>query len=410
MNQPGNPAYEHSVVVLIIFLGILHSLGAWSGDLFAPSLPLAADGLGVGDGQIQLNMTALLLGMAAGQLLYGPLSDRFGRRSMLSVGLTVYVLASVVCAFAGSLGELLAARCLQGLGCAAGMVLARAIILDRWTGEAASTKLSSVTTVNFLAPVVAPLIGGYLATLGHWSLVFWFHAVVGIFLLVGALTLLSSARGADREVSVASRFHAYADVLRDRQALMFMGCIGMGHAGLMAFVTNSAFVFVTHLGLEPYEYGICFSAVMLGGVVGSLLNGYLVTKLGISRMMTVGAAAIAVSGLAAAVLNLLVGGFWSTLAPSICYMFGMAFILTNAVAQVLTRFRHIAGAAAALLGVSQLLFGALSAAILSMNETPSALPLAGALAVAGTGSATLWWVWLRPALRRAGAGQQSVRV
>ena len=410
MSQSGNPVHERGIVVLVVFLGILHSLGAWSNDLFAPSLPLAADGLGVGDGQIQLNMTALLLGMAAGQLLYGPLSDRFGRRSMLSVGLTVYTIASLLCSFAGNLEQLLAARSLQGLGGAAGMVLARAIILDRWAGTAASTKLSSVTSITFLTPVIAPLMGGYLATLGHWPRVFWFHAVLGAFLLAGALTLLSGARGAHGEVSVASRFHAYADVLRDRQALMFMGCIGMGHAGLMAFVTNSAFVFVTHLGLEPHEYGICFSVVMLGGVVGSLLNGRLATRLGISRMLSVGAAAIALSGLAAAALNLFSGGFWSTLAPSICYMFGMAFILTNAVAQVLTRFRHIAGAAAALVGVSQFLFGALSAAILSVFEMPSALPLAGALAVAGTGSATLWWGWLRPALRRADAGQQSVRV
>ena len=406
MSQTVNTTSEHGAVVLIVFLGILHALGAWSNDLFAPSLALAADDLGVGYGQIQLNMTALLLGLAAGQMLYGPLSDRFGRRSTLIAGLAIFTLASVLCASAGSQGELVAARALQGLGGATGMVLARAIILDRWVGEEASKVLSSVTMIAFLSPAVIPLIGGFLAALGHWPLVFWTHAALGAFLLLGALTLLSGARGARPDVSLASRFRAYADVLRDRKALLLIGCVGVGHAGLLAFVTNSAFVFVTYLGLEPHEYGICFSAAMMGGVAGSVLNRRLVMELGVRRMMAVGAATMALSGAAAVVLNYFFGGIWSTLVPSIGYMFGMALILTNAVAEVLSRFRDIAGAAAAMVGVNQLLLGALAGAALSLNEVPGAMPLAAALAVAGIGSATLWWAWLGPAGARAGSERE----
>ena len=406
MSETVKSASEHGAVALIVFLGILHALGAWSNDLFAPSLPLAADALGVGYGHIQLNMTALLLGFAAGQMLYGPLSDRFGRRSTLVAGLAIYTSASVLCASAGSLEELVAARTLQGLGGATGMVLVRAIILDRWVGEEASKVLSSVTMIAFLSPAVIPLIGGFLASLGHWPLVFWTHAGLGICLLLGALTLLSGARGARPDVSVASRFRAYADVLKDRRALLLIGCVGIGHGGLLAFVTNSAFVFVTYLGLQPLEYGICFSAVMMGGVAGSLLNRRLVTDLGIPRMMATGAVTMALSGVAAVILNLFFGGIWSSLVPSICYMFGVAFILTNAVAQVLSRFREIAGAAAALVGVSQLLLGAIAAAVLSLNEVPSAMPLAAALAVAGIGSATMGWAWLGPLAAGPGGGQK----
>lgn len=410
MSQTVKSASEHGAAVLIVFLGILHALGAWSNDLFAPSLPLAADDLGVGYGQIQINMTALLLGMAAGQMLHGPLSDRFGRRSTLIAGLAIFTFASVLCASAGSLGALVAARSLQGLGGAAGMVLVRAIILDRWVGAEASRVLSSVTMIAFLSPAVIPLIGGFLAFLGHWPLVFWTHTALGLVLLLGALTLLSGARGARPDVSVASRFRAYADVLKDRKALLLIGCVGIGHAGLLAFVTNSAFVFVTHLGLEPHEYGICFSAVMMGGVAGSVLNRRWVMELGIPRMMAMGAIAMAVSGAATVILNLFFGGIWSTLAPSICYMFGMALILPNAVAQVLTRFREIAGTAAAMMGVNQLLFGALAAAALSLNEVPSPMPLAAVLALAGIGSATLWWAGLGPVSARAGAEQEQKRM
>lgn len=407
MSQARNSAPEQGALAFILLLGILHSLGSWSNDLFAPSLPLAADGLGVGHGSIQFTMTTVLLGLAAGQFFHGPLSDRFGRRSVLCAGLTIFSLAGMLCASAESLGAMAAGRFLQGLGGAVGMVLARALILDRWTGEEASSMLSSVTVVVFMSPVAAPLLGGYLASLGHWPAVFWLQVALGAALLLSALTMLSNARGARPDVTLASRFLTYREVLRDREVLLAMGCVGLGHAGLLAFVTNSAFVFVTHLGLEPAEYGVCFALAMLGGVAGSLLNRRLVLRLGMFRLLCAGAVIIALAGIAAIVLNVALGGFWSILPPSICYMFGMAIILSNAVAHVVGRYREVAGAASAVLGVSQLLFGALAAAVLSLNEVPSALPLAATLAVAGTGSSALWWVWsrsMRNEGRAAGAG------
>ena len=226
-------------------------------------------------------------------------------------------------------------------------------------------------------------------------------------MLLGALSILSDTRGSRPDVTVVSRFLAYGHVLRDREVLLAMGCIGLGHAGLLAFVTNSAFVFVTYLGLEPAEFGICFSLAMLGGVAGSLLNRRLVPKLGMLRLLSVGSVTIALAGIAAVILNVAVGGLWSTLLPSICYMFGMSIILSNAVAQIVSRFRHVAGAASAVLGVNQLLFGAVAAAVLSLNEVPGALPLATALAVGGVGSSVLWWFWsrsMRSRERGAGAG------
>ena len=407
MIQARNSAPEHGTPAFILLLGVLHSLGAWSNDLFAPSLPLAADGLGAGHGQVQFTMTATLFGLAVGQSFHGPLSDRFGRLSVLCAGLAIFSLAGALCASAGSLGELAAGRFLQGLGAAVGMVLSRALILDRWAGEEASRMLSSVTVVVFLSPVAAPLLGGYLASLGHWPTVFWLQGALGVALLLGALSILSDTRGSRPDVTVASRFLAYGPVLRDREVLLAMGCIGLGHAGLLAFVTNSAFVFVTYLGLEPAEFGICFSLAMLGGVAGSLLNRRLVLKLGMLRLLSVGSVTIALSGIAAVILNVAVGGLWSTLLPSICYMFGMSIILSNAVARIVSRFRHVAGAASAVLGVNQLLFGAVAAAVLSLNEVPGALPLATALAVGGVGSSVLWRFWsrsIRSRERGAGAG------
>ena len=381
--------------MFIAFLGVLSALAPLSNDLFVPSLPLVADSLGSSYGDIQLTMTAVLLGFALGQLFYGPLSDRFGRRPLLLMGLTLYVLASFLCARSPDLPSLIAGRLLQGLGGAAGMVLARAIILDRWTGTGASRVLSWVAVIAFMAPVCAPLIGGYLASLAHWPLVFWLQGGVGAVCLLGAIGLLRRARGPDRSVSIMRSLFAYVDVLRDREAVLYMACMGCGHVGVMAFVTNSAFVFVRHLGLEPYQYGFCFSIVMLGGATGSFLNGRLVMGLGMTKLLSMGTVIVALAGVIALLANILVGGVLAILVPSLCYTFGMAFIFSNAIAHVLTRFRDRAGAAAAVVGVNQFLAGALAASVLSLNDVPSSIPLATALAAGGLVSAGVWWCWLR---------------
>ncbi len=394
MTHSNAPA-DQRTVVLIAFLGALNALGPISNDLFVPSLPLAADGLGVSQGDIQLTMSAVLVGFAVGQLIYGPLSDRYGRRPLLCLGLALYVFASYLCARSIDLQDLILGRSLQGLGGAAGMVLARAIILDRWVGTEASRVLSWVAVISFSAPVCAPLVGGYLALLGYWPMVFWLQAALGGLCFIGALTLLSKVRGGNPDVSIAASFAGYLDVIRDREALLYMACLGFGHAGVMAFVTNSAFVFVRHLGLEAYQYGYCFSAVMVGGVTGAFLNGRLVRGLGIGKLMSFGTIVVASSGVGALLASLSLSGLWAILVPSLCYMFGMAFIFSNVIARVLSRFREKAGAAAALVGVSQFLAGAVSATVLSLNDTPSSVPLASALAMGGVASAGLWWGWLR---------------
>ena len=381
--------------MLVAFLGILHALAPLSNDLLVPSLPLVARGVRAGDGDIQLAMTAVLIGFAAGQVVYGPLSDRFGRRPLLCFGLVLYALASILCAGSTNLGELLAGRLLQGLGGAAGLVLARAIILDRWTGAEASRVLSLVAAITFMMPVCAPLIGGYLAWVAHWPLVFWLQAAVGALCLLGVGALLSPGRGADSHASVAHSLLAYVDVVRDREVWLYMACMGCGHAGVMAFVSNSAFVFISHLGLQPHAYGLCFSVVMLGGAAGAWLNGRLVVRRGIAALLSLGTVIVAVSGTAALLATTVAGGLWAILMPSLCYTFGMAFIFSNAIAHVLSRFRDRAGSAAAVVGVSQFLAGALAASALSLNDTPSPLPLAVALAAGGLASAGLWWGWIR---------------
>ena len=378
----------------IPFLGALSALGPLSNDLYVPSLPLVASGLGAEGGTVQLTLSTLLLGLALGALIYGPLSDQYGRKPVLAAGLTVYVVAAVMAALAQSLATLVLWRFLQGLGASSGSVLARAIVLDRWRGEQASRALSWMAIVTFISPVFAPLVGGQIASLGTWPTIFWVHAAAGAACLAVALVAVPATRR-DPASRLLHRIAAYRVILRDRQALGYIACMAAGFVGVVPLIVNSSWVFQTYFGLTPFQYGLCFSLIMLGGSVGAYLNSHLVARAGISKLLGVGTAAMAFAGVSALVLTLAGAGTPGILIPGVLYMFGVGFTFANALARTMSRFPHAMGAASAVFGVNQFLVGGLVAAGLSSLPSPSPVPLVVTTAVAGSACATLWWRWLR---------------
>ena len=377
----------------IPFLGALSALGPLSNDLYVPSLPLVAAGLDAGGGPVQLTLSTLLLGLSLGALIYGPLSDQYGRKPVLAAGLAVYVVGGVLAALAESLTVLVLCRFLQGLGASAGSVLARAIIVDRWRGEQASRALSWMAIVTFLSPVLAPLIGGQIASLGHWPTIFWVHAAAGVVCLAVALAAVGSN---ERKPSsrLWQRIAAYGAILRDRQAVGYMACTALGFVGVVPLVTNSSFVFQDFFGLTPVQFGLCFSLIMLGGSVGAYANSRIVARLGISKLIGLGTASMAIGGMAALVATLAGAGMLGILLPGVVYMFGVGFTFANSMARTMSRFPDSMGAASAVFGVNQFLVGALVAAGLSLLSVPSPVPLALTTAVAGCACAAVWWGWL----------------
>jgi DHA1 family bicyclomycin/chloramphenicol resistance-like MFS transporter len=342
---------------------------------------------------VQLTLSTLLLGLSLGALIYGPLSDQYGRKPVLAAGLVVYVVAGIFAAQAEQLATLVAWRFLQGLGASSGSVLARAIILDQWRGAQASRALSWMAMVTFLSPVLAPLIGGYIASLGHWPTIFWVHAAAGSVCLVVALAAVqSSAR--NPESRLLQKIVAYRVILRDRHALGYMGCTALGFVGVVPLISNSSFVFVDYFGLEPYQYGFCFSFMMLGGSFGAFTNSRVVARLGITKLIGLGTASMAIGGTVALAATLSGAGVLGILLPSVLYMFGVGFVFANSMARTLSRFPDSMGAASAVFGVNQFLVGALVAAGLSLLSEPSPLPLALTVACAGVACASLWWGWL----------------
>jgi len=390
------PAHDRATFsILIPFLGAVAAIGPLSNDLYVPSMSIVADALGVTGAAVQLTMSSVLIGFSMGALIYGPLSDRFGRKNVLCFGLTLYAIAGMLAAQAPTLSWLVALRALQGFAAASGMVLSRAIILDRWRGEEASRALSWVSIFMFFTPVLAPLLGGWIAGLAYWPAVFWIQSGAGVACLIVTLFLLPRVRQG-QSGSVLASLRAYLPIVRDRQVIGYMMLNACGFIGVVAFVSTASFVFVEYYGLEPYQFGICFSLVMLGGSLGAFTNSRYVRELGISRMIGFGSSLLACGGIGVIVSAVSGIGIVGLVISFMLYVFGIGFVFANSVARTLSRYPANMGAASSVFGVNQFLLGGIVAALLSRVVEPSPLPMALSVACAGTGCAAVWWLWLRP--------------
>lgn len=389
---------------LIPGLGFLSCLGAFSNDVFVPSLSLVAQGLGTDPGSAQLTMTALLIGFSLGSLIHGPLSDRFGRKPILCIGLACYALGGLLAANAASLGALVAARTVQGVSVSASMVLTRAIVLDRWHGAEASRAMSWIAVFIFVAPVFAPLIGGYVASFGYWPAIFWVQSAVGAFALIMTAAFLSRAHSR-RRAGIMAGLRVYRTVLASPDALGYMLCTGCAFVGVIVFASTSSIVFVDYYGLSPAVQGICFSVVMLGAAVGSWLNGRFVTRRGISAMLEFGTSCLGLGGVLVLAASLADAHPIALVASMMIFVFGFGFVFANSVARIMSHFHENAASVSAVFSVAQFIFGALVTAAISTISTPSLLPPGMSIAAAGLIAAALWRGWLKhSAFTRSASG------
>lgn len=390
-----------SAAVTALLAGLL-AVTPLSIDMPLPALP----GLGqVFAGEVaaaQLVVSVFLLGFAGGQLAYGPLSDRFGRRPVLLGGLGLYLAATVACAAAPSLGWLLAGRLVQGLGACAGPVLARAVVRDLHEGARGARVLSLATMGMSMAPMAAPIVGGLVLLVLDWRGIFGVLAVVGVTLLAGVHRLLGETNLARDSAAVdpGQLARTYATLATDRRFVRYVVTLMAGSVGLFAFISASPFVLVTALGLPPHVFGLCFAAVNVGQLSGALLSARLTVRLGIDRMIAIGLALYVVGGLLMAGLAVagvrhvavVVGGM-------ALYQFGNGIVMPNTMVGAIAPFPRTAGAASALAGFLQMLAGATAGMAVGRLHDGTARPMA--LVIAGAAvTAALAFVLLRP---RAGA-------
>jgi DHA1 family bicyclomycin/chloramphenicol resistance-like MFS transporter len=386
------------LVRTIVVLGSLIAIGPFTIDMYLPALPAISADLHAGAAQVQLTLTGTLVGLAVGQVLVGPLSDSLGRRRPLLAGLTLHVLASVLCIFAPNVAVLGALRVLQGLGAAAAGVVANAVVRDLFAGVTAAKVFSRLMLVMGAAPILAPTVGSQMLRLTDWRGVFAVLAVVGVGLIaIGVFGLRETLpperrrRGGLRET-----LRTYRQLLRDGTFLGLVLVAGLNLASLFAYVAGSSFVFQDQYGLSQQQFGLVFGAGALGLIAASQLNAKLLERYSVLQTLTaalvigtigglllVGFAATGIGGMVTVMISM-----WLVLASA-----GMA--LPNAPALALNRYGDSAGTAAALLGAVQFGVGAFTAPLVGVFG-PSALSMAAVVAVGMVAALGVLLVTVRP--------------
>src|SRR6266571_4430219 len=354
-------ARERSLVLPVLLTAIV-GLGALSIDMFLPSLPAMTLAFGSDAATAQLTVTLFLAGLAAAQLVWGPLSDRLGRSRVLLAGLAVYATAGTACAFAPSMSLLIAARIVQAVGAGSGPVIARAIVRDLYEPERAARVLAAMGTAQALTPILAPIIGGWVHVLAGWRAVFVVLGAFGSAFLLTAWRIVpetnvyAGARAAEPGGRVAA-------LLRHPRYAAYVAAAALMFSGQFAFITGSSFALITILGVSPTAYGLCFGAA--AGVV---------------------MAALAWAGLASVA---------TVIAPMFCYAFGLGWVLPNAMAGAIGPFPRMAGLAAAGAGFVQLTGSALYAIAVSRTYDGTLRPMTTAVATAGIAAFVTFALLLR---------------
>ena len=377
------PAARRSVGLLVtLILGGLTAVPPLSMDMYLPALPEVTDALHASAATVQLTLTACLAGMALGQLVVGPMSDKWGRRRPLIAGLLVYIVATAVCAFAPTIELLVAFRLLQGLAGAAGIVIARAVVRDLYDGVDMARFFSTLMLISGVAPIIAPLIGGQVLRITDWRGVFYILTVVGILLTVVVWRQLPETLEPERRHSggTAEALRTMRGLLADRVFTGYMLTGGFAFAALFAYVSASPFVIQEIYGASPQTYSILFGVNSIGLVAVGQINGkILVGRVSLDKVLSVGLAIITTAS--AALLVMASGVFGEVgLAPVAIGLFvlmsAMTLCMPNTNALALMRTRHSAGSASALLGTSSFLVGALATPLVGIAGEHTAVPMA----------------------------------
>jgi DHA1 family bicyclomycin/chloramphenicol resistance-like MFS transporter len=374
---------------LVLILGSLSAFGPLSIDMYLPGLPRLAATLDAPAWAAQLTLTACLAGLALGQMLAGPLSDRFGRRRPLLIGVAAYAAASLLCALAPSILALVALRLVQGFAGAAGIVIARAVVRDMHSGVAAARYFSLLMLVNGLAPVLAPVAGGQLLEVTSWRGVFVVLAVIGLALLAATAAGLPETLSAERRHAggVRETLHTFARLTRDRVFIGHALAGGLAFGAMFAYIAGSPFVLQDIYGASPQLFSVMFAVNALGIVAAGQLNRAVVGRFGPRGILCAAVAVQAAAGLALLAVVAVGGlGVWPVVALLFVVVAAIGLVVPNGTALALADHPRVAGSASALLGVLQFSVGAATAPLVGVAGSTSALPMAGLIAVMGVGA------------------------
>lgn len=375
---------------LTVLLGALIALPALGTDFFVPSLPALAQSFEIDAAGAQLAITTYFAGIAAGQLAWGPLSDRYGRKPVLLLGLGTMLAASLAALVAESLAALSVARLAQGLGMSAGAVMGRSVVRDLYAHEEAARMLAAMMIVFSVVPVSAPLAGALVSGSLGWRAIFGGMALIAAALLAWvALGLAESAPQARRSAHPFAIARTFAHILAEPRFLAPFVLVLCCHVGILAWVSNSALTLIRGMGVSPAAYGLMFALVASGQIVGAAAGTRLLLRLGTASVMRLGAALLLFAGGFAGAFAWAGVAHWAVVVPPFAlFLFGSALLIPTATAAALTPFPAAAGSASSLMGAIGFTAGALISTLLGVLFDGSARPMTSTAALAGVAAFT----------------------
>jgi len=376
-------------LVIRVLLTALVAFGPLSTDLYLPSLPTLVRVFDTDIATVQLTLSVFLIGFAVSQLVYGPMSDRFGRRPTLLVGVAVYLIASAACALTTDIHGLIVARFFQALGACCGPVVARAVVRDVFGRDRAATVLAYMSMAMALAPAVGPILGGVVTELFGWRANFILLTGFAVVILAAVWSLLAETNThRDEDALQPGRLAAnYLMLLRNRGFVGYVLVVACSYSGIFSFISGSSFVLMGRLHLSPARYGMSFGAVVFGYIVGSFLAGRLTRRVGGARMIRIGTAVSLAGGLLGGALALAdVVHLAAIVAPVFLFILGAGLTLPNATANAVGPYPTMAGLASSLLGFAQMAIAAAVGIGVGHLHDGTQLPMMGAIALVALGA------------------------
>jgi DHA1 family bicyclomycin/chloramphenicol resistance-like MFS transporter len=369
---------------ILFVLGALSAIAPFSVDMYLPGFPAIARDLKTDVAQVGLTLTSYFIGLSMGQLMFGPVLDRYGRKKPLMVGLFVYILAAVGCTFSPSINYLIGLRLFLAMGCCVGMVGSSSVIRDLFSGREVARALSVLMTIFGVAPIIAPTIGGLIVSTLGWRFIFGVLAVMGAFVLVAIKQVLPETKGADPSISLRPKsvMIGYSKVFGERRFVIYALAGAAGSGGLFSYITGSPFVYIDLFGFTATQYGWIFGVNALATVVGNQVNRMLLRKYDSALILP------AVTALQTAIGLLLLTGSFTGMLPKmafvglvVLFLFCFGFINPNSAALALQPFSRNVGSASAIMGSTMMISGAVASGLVSYLHNGTAVPMTLMMAV-----------------------------
>lgn len=372
---------------LLMVLGLLMSFGSISTDLYLPAMPLMSKELHAYTGGIELTISSFLIGFSLGQLIWGPLGDRYGRKRPIVIGLVVFIVGASGCALSETLYQLIGWRIVQAIGACAGPVLARAMIRDLYTRDKSAQMLSTLVMIMVIAPLIGPLLGGQILTVWTWHAIFWVLVIIGSLTFFALMTIPDTLAINKRTVSPLSTvFHDYFVVLKKPELIGYIASGAFFYFTVFAYVSGSPTAYIKHYHVAPQSFGWLFGLNVIGIMAVNYFNRRLVQRFGIDRLFYIGTWITAITSIIIGIITQYDVGGLIGLVISLFILSAMnGLIIANSTAGALDLVPHKAGIISSLVGAMHYGAGVISAAILGFlsDDTPATMGII--IAIGGVG-------------------------